>query len=61
MTACTHTSDWWKQMANCWSCGAHYSDDEAEAIAGQMSRKSINFTAEQQAVIDRLKAESEEL
>ena len=56
--SCTHTSDWWKQMANCFACGAYYSDEEAERIAGKMSRQSPNFTAEQQAIIDRLQAEN---
>ena len=46
-------------MANCFACGAEYSDEEAERIAGKMSRQSPNFTAEQQAIIDRLQAETE--
>ena len=46
-------------MRPCAVCGAEYSDDEAEHI-GNEARRPLSFTAEQQAIIDRLEAESEE-
>jgi len=55
---CTHTSDWWKEMLPCVCCGAMYSDEEADAIAND-SRSHGGFSAAQQAIIDRLEAESE--
>ena len=59
MEKCTHTSDWHKEMRPCAACGAECSDDEAEHI-GNEARRPLSFTAEQQAIIDRLEAESEE-
>lgn len=56
MTPCTHTSDWWKHQTPCPACGEPYSDQEADAIAAPLSRE---FTAEQIAMIERIRQEAE--
>ena len=56
MTQCTHSSDWWKNMERCVACDAPYSDEEAEMIANQAPRE---FSNEQLAIIDRMRAEQE--
>ncbi len=47
-------------MIPCVCCGAQYSDEEAEQIAEESKKAYRRFTAEQQAIIDRLEAESEQ-
>ena len=61
MEVCTHTSDWWKEMIPCVCCGAMYSDAEAERISEESEMNYRRFTADQQAIIARHEAESEEL
>ena len=59
MSECTHTSDWHKQMLRCEFCGMEYSVEESDRISVLASRP-LNFTSEQQAIIARHEAESEE-
>lgn len=59
--SCTHTSDWWKEMVTCVCCGAMYSDEKANRIARQMHNSYACFSGHEQAIIDRLKAENEEV
>lgn len=58
MSDCTHTSNWWKEMVPCASCGELFSDDESERLARKSERSYPIFTPEQQALIDREEAES---
>jgi len=61
MTACTHTSDWWKEMIPCVCCGAMYSDEAAEQISNASNAAYHEFTGDQLAIIARHEAENEEL
>lgn len=52
---CHHTSDWWKNMANCFACGQRYSEQEAHNISSRLR----TFTPAQQDFIDKMESEAD--
>ena len=52
---CNHTSDWWKNMIPCLSCGEIYSEEEADRLSAR-NYYVRHFTPKQEQVIETLKA-----